>query len=297
MEAICYICNNRSKKWTQNLVGIKSKHSSTPITEFVSKFLDDYRSDRNLYNPTNCICSDCLSKIYAYDWTCTKAREQEKELRTLLLKTESTVKSLKIRGHAEDRIDTNETLNNDPTNPLNGVVQIIDDEDYSNGGRMDDNKGDVQNAMREFPSSEAAKSTTRSKIPATSVVKIEKSSPNVDIKPEPSTMCDIKPTMKMLPQQGKNVTSKVEPPKKGKPIIVRVVKRVPFLKSNPSQTNSTATNTTPSSSANIAVTPNPTPKMTTKMSPVKNTAADKQLTTCKFCDARFPDARILQVSN
>lgn len=294
MEANCYICNNKAKNWSQNLVEIKSKHSRTPIAEFVSKFLDDYPTDRDLYHYTNCICIDCLSKIYAYDWTCIKAKEQETELRNLLLRTESVMKSLQFEGS----YDTNESKG--PVNPLNGVVHIIDDEDYNNGDPMDD-KANVKVEMPKYSTSEST-SAAEPEIQMTPVVKMRKTSSIIDIKPDPTTICDMKPTIEKPSQtQAQPQPKKVIP--KGKPIIVRVVKRVPFLKTNPSNATSqpnTATTTTTTSSSGPSnangTSPKPAQQTAVKTIVVKKTALGKQTTVCKYCDGRFPNVEILQVS-
>lgn len=300
MEVICYICYNKTKNFSQNLTEIKSKHSHTPIAEFVSKFLDGYPTNRNLHHQLNCICNECLSKIYAYDWTCIKAKEQEAELRNILLKTESTIKSVQIKGVAKKA--------RGPINPLNGVVHIIDDADYNDGDPVDD-KASVRTEMQKYSASESTSiAVAAPEIQKAPVVKVRKITSNIDIKSEPTTMCDIKPTIEKpsatlsQPQQPPNmVAPKVEPPKKGKPIIVRVVKRVPFLKSNPLQATSqpnTATVTTPSSGpSNANETSSKVAQQTTpKTSPVKKNPTEKQIPICKYCDGRFPNQKILQVS-
>lgn len=305
MEVHCYVCHTKTKKWTQNLVEVKSKHSRTPIAKILSKFLDDYPTDRNLYHRANCICNDCLSKIYSYDWTCIKAKEQETELRNLLLKTESLIKAQQFVGDL-DNDGANELPG--PMNPLNDVVHIIDDEDYNHVGQMDDKanlKAEMANSFTSKSTAAAAKTSSQPEIRMTSV---RKKFPIEEIKPKPTAVCDIKPTIEkpmtttlsQPQQQPTTVTPKIEPIKKGKPIIVRVVKRVPFLKSNPSiassQPNSAATPAvTGPSNTNETVAAEETPKTNAKMSPVKKTASGKQTPICKYCDGRFPNAKILQV--
>lgn len=154
MEVICYVCNKKTKDWRQNFNEIKSKHSGTSIKVFIEKLLNDFLSQRNLDDETNCICSMCLSLIYAYDWTCMKVIEQEKELRLILLTTEKNLDESNVKKECT-------------------IVDI----DVIKNGR------DVK----------------------PSVTKVETPVP----------------------------VKQVEPVKRSKPIIVRVVKRVPFLKKNP----------------------------------------------------------------
>lgn len=296
MEVHCYVCHIKTQKWTQNLVNIKSKHSHTPVATFLAKLLDDYPTDRDLYHQANYICNECLSKIYAYDWTCIKAKEQETELRNLLLKTESVIKNLQFAVGSNERPG--------PINPLNGVVHIIDDEDY-NHDEQTDNKANVMADMEMY-------STSSKSTPSVAAKPNIQMTSNVHIKAEATAMCDIKPrigkqlttTLPQTQQQqepAKTVTSKIEPIKKGKPIIVRVVKRVPFLKSNPSLATSqpSSATSTPSvgpSNVNETMAMEETPKTVVKTSPVKKSpASGKQAPICKFCDGRFPNAKILQV--
>lgn len=273
------------------MTSIKSKHSQKRITEFLSEFLGDYQTDRNLYSSLNCICNLCLSKIYSYDWSCIKAKEQENELRNLLLKTEFVIKTREF----EERLGTKEYSNSCVNNPLNGVVEIIDDADYN-----DERRDDVKPPEMRQSSSKSA-----------TVTNIEIQDAIIDIKPDPVPICDVKPKietpMKIQSVQSigqepnKIVTSTPEPPKKSKPIIVRVVKRVPFLKTNPANVQTqnlvttpvtvpipTTTNTTISS-------PTKSPNEATKPSVVKKVATGKQIPRCKYCDGRFPNPRILQV--
>lgn len=160
MEVICYVCNKKTKDWRQNFNEIKSKHSGTSIKVFIEKLLNHFLSQRNLDDETNCICSMCLSLIYAYDWTCMKVIEQEKELRLILLTTEKNLDESNVKKECT-------------------IVDI----DVIKNGR------DVK----------------------PSVTKVETPVP----------------------------VKQVEPVKRSKPIIVRVVKRVPFLKKNP-QTQTTS---------------------------------------------------------
>lgn len=101
MDVICYVCNEETSDWHRNLMEIKSKHSKTPIVQFIVKFLADYVSQRNINNESNCICSECLNRIQSYDWMCVKIKEQENELRTLILKTESYFTSKQIKQEFE----------------------------------------------------------------------------------------------------------------------------------------------------------------------------------------------------
>lgn len=101
MEVICYVCNETAKDWRRNLVETKSKHSKTSIATFIKTFLKDNVSERNVDDESNCICSDCLSRIYAYDWMCINVKKQENELRQLLLKTEMSFMIPHIKSEFE----------------------------------------------------------------------------------------------------------------------------------------------------------------------------------------------------
>lgn len=93
---ICYICNNVTKHFHQNLTKIKSTHSKTVISDFVRRFLGNFLSHRTIDNESNCICGQCLKQIDAFDLTSIKAAKQEEELRNLLLSTELSNNNVKI---------------------------------------------------------------------------------------------------------------------------------------------------------------------------------------------------------
>lgn len=101
MEVICYVCNEETSDWHRNLMETKSKHTKTPIVQFITMFLGDFMSQRNINDESNCICSECLIRIQSYDWMCVKLKEQEKELRTLILKTESNFTTKHIKQEFE----------------------------------------------------------------------------------------------------------------------------------------------------------------------------------------------------
>lgn len=263
MEAICYVCNNKSKLFTRNLNEIKSKHSATPIVEFLRRLVKDYETRRNVDDEFNCICNMCLSKIYSYDWTCVKAKEQEAELRCMLLKTESL--------WDENRFDTEDSMFDQiDTINENGVIDLIDD-DY--GNKVND------------------------------PVKVETEIKPTNIEIEPiivvAAQIDVKPIHQSASQPTEASKITPPPPKKGKPIIVRVVKRVPFLKSQPDATQSKQTpviSTGEGSSKPVTKPPTVTSKSSAKKTVAKKSTKSGGIPMCKYCDGRFPNDRILQVS-
>lgn len=170
MATLCYFCNKQLTENFQQLVNLKSKHSGRPITDYIKKFLGpDFVSHRMIHDESNCICFECLSRIYSYDWMSTKIKDLERELRSLILFTESQF----------DQIKT-ETI------VLNGNDVLMEDAD---------SKNDVKPSIP---------------MPRSIVVQPSLSVSNNDKSAEPAQSSDAV--------------------KKSKPIIVRVVKRVPFLK-------------------------------------------------------------------
>lgn len=91
-KVVCYLCNKETIDFQSNFARIRSKHSNTPIREFIVKFLDGFESERNLDNETNAICIECLDQISVYDRLNIKATQQELMLRILLLETETKLK-------------------------------------------------------------------------------------------------------------------------------------------------------------------------------------------------------------
>lgn len=114
MELICYVCNESTSDWHKNMVETKSIHSKTPIIEFINIFLGDYVSDRNINAESNCICTECLGRIYSYDWLCVEIKKQKNELRKLILKTESSFSDKLIENEFvyADSVELEQTDNN-----------------------------------------------------------------------------------------------------------------------------------------------------------------------------------------
>lgn len=84
----CFVCHVKTDDWRNELRGLRSQHSCTFVTDFIRKILGDYNSKRDIDDVENCICADCLNRFEEYDWTCTMAKQYEKELYDLLVKTE-----------------------------------------------------------------------------------------------------------------------------------------------------------------------------------------------------------------
>lgn len=178
MSQKCYFCNKNQGVEFRKLFNLRSKHSNKLIIDFIYEFQSHFVSERNLYDEFNWICSECLSRIYSYDWTYMRLKEQEKELRSLLLFTET-----KVRQEKTEAIDLQQNVTN---------IKIEDEIDIK---------------------------------------------PMI-IMPQPIIIQPSLSTERNAQNQNKpnhNVSSaapnhSVQNVNRSKPIIVRVVKRVPFLK-------------------------------------------------------------------
>lgn len=85
----CYICDNTSVFYCKNIFKLKSKHSETPICDFICKFLGQELTRLPSNDVDNVVCAECLNKIDEYDFACMTVERVEKELRDVLLHTES----------------------------------------------------------------------------------------------------------------------------------------------------------------------------------------------------------------
>jgi hypothetical protein len=76
--------------YCKNIYKLSSKHTETPICDFIVKFLGKELS-RVVTNEDeeNIVCTDCLNKIDEYDLACMTVERVERELRAALLLTES----------------------------------------------------------------------------------------------------------------------------------------------------------------------------------------------------------------
>ena len=90
MEVICYVCNEPTDNWRRNFTELKSQHSNMPIVDLLKRFLDDFETQRNIDDESNCICAKCLNRIDDYDCMCVLCAEREKELKELLRATEKS---------------------------------------------------------------------------------------------------------------------------------------------------------------------------------------------------------------
>lgn len=97
----CFVCHVKTDDWRNDLRGLRSQHSCTYVTDFIKTILGDYNTKRNVDDETNCICADCLNRFEEYDWTCTMAKQYEKELYDLLVKTEELCCS-EVKGESTD---------------------------------------------------------------------------------------------------------------------------------------------------------------------------------------------------
>lgn len=93
-QQICFICNSSSDRPFSDLYGTPSSHSTTPIYDFVWKFLGGKPSVRNdatdassLNNDV--VCAGCLDMLNKYDEAHTNSKLFKREIRRKLDKTEA----------------------------------------------------------------------------------------------------------------------------------------------------------------------------------------------------------------
>lgn len=75
--------------YCKNIYKLSSKHSETPICDFIIKFLGKESTRLASNEDENIVCTDCLDKIDEYDMACMTVERVERELRAALLHTES----------------------------------------------------------------------------------------------------------------------------------------------------------------------------------------------------------------
>lgn len=101
MEVSCYVCNKNTIFYQQNLTEIKSNHSGKRICDFIKQFARDIETNRNVDDESNCICGDCLQRIYMYDWVCVEAVKRENTLIQLLSATEMSLSEQRVEIKVE----------------------------------------------------------------------------------------------------------------------------------------------------------------------------------------------------
>lgn len=252
MTQSCYFCNKSQGVEFRKLFDLRSKHSGRLITEFIDEFQTELKLQRNIHDELNWICAECVSRIYAYDWTCMRLKEQEKELKNLLRLTETKVQQ-GLTGVNDLQLKVIDIRSEDETKPMiSNPKPIIIQPSLSTN----------QNAPNHNASSAP---------------------------PNPST----------------------QNAKRSKPIIVRVVKRVPFLKSKPTTPVEQAKQATPVKTVTAAtvgnrplkrqthsVAPNKRVRIRSKKPPETQSEAigDGIPIKCEYCETVFGNIIDLQVS-
>ncbi|XP_031632785.1 zinc finger imprinted 3-like [Contarinia nasturtii] len=104
MEDVCYVCNQNTEQLQRDLTKIQSKHSKKLISELIERVINGDFSHRNVDDASNCICEGCLEGISKYDLIYDQVKQQEDELRKLLLSTETDL-ATKVEVKNEPPID------------------------------------------------------------------------------------------------------------------------------------------------------------------------------------------------
>lgn len=80
----CFVCDTVAQFFCKNIFTLTTKHSETPVYQFLEKFLGySIESQEN----DKIVCQDCLIKIDEYDLAFTTAQKIEKELTMLVNRT------------------------------------------------------------------------------------------------------------------------------------------------------------------------------------------------------------------
>lgn len=141
----CYICDKKSVFYCKNIYKLTSKHSETLICDFIRKFLDNQLSRRpDDTESESIVCIECLNKIDEYDLACITVKRVEKELREILLRTESLHASSSSGAQIEcinvDKIETCEIAMD--TNDSASSKSISEHASMNNDDAWDDNDDD-----------------------------------------------------------------------------------------------------------------------------------------------------------
>lgn len=184
---ICYVCNRQSTDWRRNFTEVKSQHTQAPVSQFIRKFLGDFKSFRNIDSESNCICRECLQKIDDYDWSCQHAIDQEVKLRDLLWTTEAKL------------IDSSDALYGSDVDTANDQNELDFGDDPFDSGGCDDDGPDVE-TMKPIPKPTVLNSMQKSKNESIPKPSIEKSVVKIRLMPRSTTTKSIGPlSLKNVP--------------------------------------------------------------------------------------------------
>lgn len=91
MNGNCYVCNENTNEWTDNMGQLKSQYSDKAIVVIIKDILDDYISKRMLEIQTGYICANCLYEIEDFDFHRMSAALRKQKIQENIQKTEQTL--------------------------------------------------------------------------------------------------------------------------------------------------------------------------------------------------------------
>lgn len=111
----CFICNNKTIIYSENIYLLRSCHTDTPIIEFLKKFADEL--EMSTIWPTSSkstiICQVCMIKINEYDLACMTAKTMESQLKELLQQKEEIDDEKTDVDYKPDAISSDDEVGND----------------------------------------------------------------------------------------------------------------------------------------------------------------------------------------
>lgn len=148
----CYICDNVSMLYCKNIFKLLSKHSETPINDFIVRFLG--KETTRFCDEENVVCCECLTKIDEYDLACLTVERVEREFRATLLQTEA--------AYATDPV----------------FIEILDRELLEEDELPNDNSGKLQLVKIEFATNESNQRTNEVNDVKEATINVNKSKSN-----------------------------------------------------------------------------------------------------------------------
>lgn len=102
MPRYCYICNQETHSWRQNLTEWELKNSNISICDLLKTLLKDDISHRNVEDEANCVCDECYERIEEYDAMKAKVLVAENELRAKIISTEQFFMRIKLENERDE---------------------------------------------------------------------------------------------------------------------------------------------------------------------------------------------------
>lgn len=149
----CFICNETSVNYQNDLTQVKSQHSGYPFLIFMRKFLRKSILSRNISNANNCVCERCIIRVNEYDDLCVKAKRIEDDLHELLIKSDKASKTTNEEVQIDCQSHQTPSKSDDDRNEEedNQYYCTMDAENFEDAESVDNQESELEDQLKPLP--------------------------------------------------------------------------------------------------------------------------------------------------